>query len=43
MSASQAAVQVSPAPPAVRFAGSDSRHYNYYEPKGRKATLLPKT
>jgi propane 2-monooxygenase small subunit len=39
MSASQEAVQVkSGAAGAAVFAGSDSRHYNYYEPKGRKAT-----
>jgi len=24
---------------SATFAGSDSRHYNYYKPKGRKATL----
>src|ERR1700761_1305302 len=39
MSASQEAVQVkSGAAGAAAFGGSDSRHYNYYEPKGRKAT-----
>ena len=39
MSATQEAVQAkSGAAGAAVFAGSDSRHYNYYEPKGRKAT-----
>jgi propane monooxygenase small subunit len=39
MSASQEATQMkSGAAGAVIFAGSDSRHYNYFEPKGRKAT-----
>ncbi|MDB5404569.1 MAG: putative methane/phenol/toluene monooxygenase subunit, beta chain [Rhodopila sp.] len=39
MSASQEAVPVkSGATGAAQFAGSDSRHYNYFDPKGRKAT-----
>jgi propane monooxygenase small subunit len=39
MSATQAAVQPkSGAAGAATFAGSDSRRYNYFEPKGRKAT-----
>ncbi len=39
MSATQDAVQPkSGAAGAATFAGSDSRRYNYYEPKGRKAT-----
>ncbi len=39
MSASQEAPPVkSGAAGAAQFAGSDSRHYNYFEPKGRKAT-----
>ncbi|MEA2771273.1 MAG: propane 2-monooxygenase small subunit [Acetobacteraceae bacterium] len=39
MSTSQEAVPVkSGATGAAQFAGSDSRHYNYFDPKGRKAT-----
>jgi len=39
MSATDAAVApTSGAAGAATFAGSDSRRYNYYEPKGRKAT-----
>jgi propane 2-monooxygenase small subunit len=39
MSATREAVQVkSGAAGAAQFAGSDSHHYNYFEPKGRKAT-----
>jgi propane monooxygenase small subunit len=39
MSAPQEAAPVkSGAMGAALFAGSDSRHYNYFEPKGRKAT-----
>jgi propane monooxygenase small subunit len=39
MSATQEAVQLkSGAAGAAQFVGSDSHHYNYFEPKGRKAT-----
>jgi propane monooxygenase small subunit len=39
MSATQETVHVqSGAAGAAKFAGSDSRRYNYFEPKGRKAT-----
>ncbi|KPF97324.1 toluene hydroxylase [Rhodopseudomonas sp. AAP120] len=38
MSASPQTVQKSGAAGAAIFAGSDSRKYNYYEPKARKAT-----
>lgn len=38
MSASPQTVQKSGAAGSAIFAGSDSRKYNYYEPKARKAT-----